>query len=312
MLGIPPSVGVVIVSHNSQEDLPPLLAAVKGKGVRVVVVDSGSTDSSVAVARACGADAVLANRENVGFSVGCNIGAAALDTDVVAFVNPDARPSATDLGQLAAQVTPVHPVWSPRFVNLDGTDQHHYMRFPRALSGLFCFTSGGSRIDKLFGEPLMRRRHYGYRASAQQRVDMASAAVLVADRALFLEVGGFDPRMWLFFSDTRLHRVLADRGTPGRVDWTVRVAHRGQGSLAGLDPSWTAAVFLADYAAYARATYSWWGRAMTLGGLALLGGLVPAASRLARGEPRQARRVLHVVRLILAGGSGAAIPDRRG
>ncbi|MFO0828606.1 MAG: glycosyltransferase family 2 protein [Phycisphaerales bacterium] len=50
-----PGLAVALTSHNSLRTLRPTLESVVGLAARIVVVDSGSTDGSVDVARACGA-----------------------------------------------------------------------------------------------------------------------------------------------------------------------------------------------------------------------------------------------------------------
>jgi GT2 family glycosyltransferase len=88
-------IGVVVVSHESAEDLPTCLAALTAaRGVeRVVVVDNASCDASKEVVGAVVDERVhlVAETVNRGFAGGCNRGFRALadDLDVLAFVNPD-------------------------------------------------------------------------------------------------------------------------------------------------------------------------------------------------------------------------------
>ena len=71
-------IGVVVVSHNSAEDLPACLAALgAAEGVeRVVVVDNASRDASREVVRAVEDPRVILAEEeiNSGFAGGCNRG----------------------------------------------------------------------------------------------------------------------------------------------------------------------------------------------------------------------------------------------
>jgi len=88
-------IGVVVVSHDSAEDLPACLAALTAaSGVeRVVVVDNDSRDSSREVVEAFEDPRVslVAEAINSGFAGGCNRGFRALadDLDTLAFLNPD-------------------------------------------------------------------------------------------------------------------------------------------------------------------------------------------------------------------------------
>ncbi len=101
-------VGVVVVSFNSEDELPSCLRAlsVAQNVAAIVVVDNASTDSSREVVLQHSDDRVelLALDTNIGFAGGCNRGFAALgdDCDIVAFVNPDVAVAA-DCLQLAAE-----------------------------------------------------------------------------------------------------------------------------------------------------------------------------------------------------------------
>ena len=69
-----PVVDVVVVSYNSAGSLPRCLEPIAGRSdTRVVVVDNASTDASLDVARAAGAETIALNR-NGGFGHGCNTG----------------------------------------------------------------------------------------------------------------------------------------------------------------------------------------------------------------------------------------------
>lgn len=87
--------GVVVVSHNSADDLPGCLEALRSaSGVEgIVVVDNASRDSSRDIAAAAGDHrvAVVAETVNSGFAGGCNRGFRELSArfDVLACVNPD-------------------------------------------------------------------------------------------------------------------------------------------------------------------------------------------------------------------------------
>src|SRR5205823_2031960 len=66
--GVGNGIALVTVMHNSERDLPRLLASVRAHlpGARVVVVDSGSSDGGAELARSNGAQ-VIELCENVGF-----------------------------------------------------------------------------------------------------------------------------------------------------------------------------------------------------------------------------------------------------
>ena len=101
-------IGVVVVSHNSAEDLPVCLAALgAADGVeRVVVVDNASHDASREIVRAVEDPRInLVEEEiNCGFAGGCNRGFAELgeNYEIVAFLNPDVEVEVECLSLCAA------------------------------------------------------------------------------------------------------------------------------------------------------------------------------------------------------------------
>src|ERR1700724_1583855 len=95
-----PSVSVIVVSYNAADELEaclrslavlPEMTADPGFA-QVIVSDNGSSDDSVARARAAyPAVVVIENGANLGFAKACNIGARAATAPILFFFNPDAR-----------------------------------------------------------------------------------------------------------------------------------------------------------------------------------------------------------------------------
>lgn len=109
--GFAASAAVCIVTYNSEPDLPGALAAVAALEVEerleLVIVDCGSRDRSVALARAFSAPGVevqvLPLGENRGFSGGMNAAIAACRAPWILALNPDARPRPDFLALLLAR-----------------------------------------------------------------------------------------------------------------------------------------------------------------------------------------------------------------
>src|SRR5712691_5174531 len=79
----------IVVAYNSGAALTRFLDALCDDSVDVVVVNNGERGPEIEDAeRRDGVRVVEAGR-NVGFGGGCNRGAAATDTDVLVFLNPD-------------------------------------------------------------------------------------------------------------------------------------------------------------------------------------------------------------------------------
>ena len=79
---------IVIPTLNEAEQIAATLAAAAAPGVEILVVDGGSADATVDLARAAGATVLTAGR---GRARQMNAGAAAADGDVLLFLHADTR-----------------------------------------------------------------------------------------------------------------------------------------------------------------------------------------------------------------------------
>jgi GT2 family glycosyltransferase len=188
------SLVAVIVAHDSADVLPACIAALAGQHVPVIVVDNASRDASVAVAEAAGAR-VIRNVRNEGYGRANNRGVwAAEAAERVLIVNPDVslRPGAVDALLEAARRWPDAGLLAPRLVEPDG----RFFFQARSLLAPYLTNPGG-------------------RAALPQGDACApflSGACLMVARGLFLDLGGFDERIFLFYEDDDLCRRVADAG----------------------------------------------------------------------------------------------------
>jgi N-acetylglucosaminyl-diphospho-decaprenol L-rhamnosyltransferase len=108
------AMAVVVVTHQSAEHLPGLLAALSGQlreHDEVVIVDNASSDETAAVARALSDRVtVIETGENLGFAGGCHVGAEATRSPLLLFLNPDSRPQPDCLRHLVDAAAD-HPDW---------------------------------------------------------------------------------------------------------------------------------------------------------------------------------------------------------
>lgn len=104
-----PTVSVVIRSYQEERFIRRLFLGLQNQSFRdfeVILVDSGSTDQTVAIAQAFGARVVLINKAEFSFGRSLNIGCAAAEGDILVFASAHVYPTHTDwLERLTAPFT---------------------------------------------------------------------------------------------------------------------------------------------------------------------------------------------------------------
>ncbi|WP_457106367.1 glycosyltransferase family 2 protein [Methylobacterium sp. P5_C11] len=211
------SLVAIVVAHDSADVLPACLAALAGQHVPAIVVDNASRDASAAVAEAAGAQ-VIRNARNEGYGRANNRGVRAAETaEHVLIVNPDVvlHPGAVDALLDAARTWPDAGILAPRLVEPDG-------RF---------FFQARSLLAPHLGNP-------GGRLALPQGDACApflSGACLMMPRALFLDLGGFDENIFLFYEDDDLCRRVAEAGR-ALVHVHAATALHGRGRSSAPEP----------------------------------------------------------------------------
>ncbi|WP_264211974.1 glycosyltransferase family 2 protein [Leisingera thetidis] len=198
-------ISIVTVTYNSSVIVESLLHSIPS-GVPVILVDNASRDAdrTRALAEAHGAQ-FIANSENLGFGRACNQGAALAATEFLFFVNPDAALFEDTLEHLlaAADAHPGASAFNTRIVKGDGS--------------LFF-----KRRSKLIPKSLWLDRDA---AKQDGEVPVLSGGALLVRKAAFDQVGGFDPKIFLFHEDDDLSLRLKDQCGPLRYVYSAQVRH---------------------------------------------------------------------------------------
>jgi N-acetylglucosaminyl-diphospho-decaprenol L-rhamnosyltransferase len=186
-------VTAIVVAHDSAHALPACLDALQCEGVPAIVVDNASEDGSTDAAEARGAQ-VIRNARNEGYGRANNIGVAAAVSEFVLILNPDLvlEPGAAAELVAAAERYPDAGILAPRIVEPDGRV------FFQARSVLAPYLANAA------GKPC--------RPEGDCCAPFLSGACLMVWRASFLQLGGFDPHIFLFYEDDDLCRRMADAG----------------------------------------------------------------------------------------------------
>tara|TARA_R110002072_G_scaffold1983_1_gene16184 strand:+ start:9051 stop:9971 length:921 start_codon:yes stop_codon:yes gene_type:complete len=204
---------VVIVTYNSSDTVSaPLVALADSHAeglVRAIIVDNASTDDTAAtVTLRFPWVEIVANRENLGFGRACNVGLSMARSDYVLFLNPDAVLPLPALTKLRAHLEDhaSTAIVAPAIVEPGGSVQKIH---PLPTPWRVIAAAGG------WGSPRSRAVEPG---DPPRQSDWLCGAVLLARRKLLVEMGGFDPRFFLYFEETDLCRRIA---AAGHELWTV-------------------------------------------------------------------------------------------
>ena len=231
-----PSVGIVIVTHNSADVLGECLGSIRAgsEGVElvdVVVVDNASTDASAEIAETSDLAVRVARlQQNRGYAAGFNAGVALLRERPVVpaailLLNPDCtlRPGAA--AALTAALAGEHRgIVAPRLVNPDGSLQPTLRRPPSVAGALVEAVLGGRVADRLgVGELMFAEGPHG-RAG---RVSWVTGAAVMMSWSLLEAVGPWDESFLLYSEETEFMLRAADHGWGTWYEPTALVEHRG-------------------------------------------------------------------------------------
>jgi GT2 family glycosyltransferase len=217
-------VSVVVVTYQSGPTLGRCLAALKAQSVQgfeVILSDNASADGAARAAAAAAPSTVLIeNGSNLGFAAGNNRAAERARGRWLVLLNPDAYPEPGFIEALLAAAAE-HPgvrCFSAR---------QRMAEDPSRLDGLGdAITAFGFNFRSHFG-----RADPGYIAPAE--IFAPCGAAMMIDRALFLDIGGFDERFFCYCEDIDLGYRLRLRGEPTVLAPEAVVLHEGSVSTGG-------------------------------------------------------------------------------
>lgn len=213
-------VSAIVVSFHTGAPLEECLDRLEADpgAHEVIVVDNGNRPDVVAalLARTQRSAKVklVTGHGNVGFSRGCNLGAAQAEGDYFAFINPDVEVEPGCLQALAAAADGARQpcVVGARILWPDGREQRGSRRDVITPWRAFVSAFGLGRWEKL--SPLFRDLHRENDPVpvSPQRVGAVSGAAMLTPRRSFAALGGFDEKYFLHVEDVDLCRRAADSG----------------------------------------------------------------------------------------------------
>ncbi len=200
-----PAISVVIPNFNGVEHLRTCLSSLRKLDyprdqLEIIVVDNASADESVAYLEGGFSSSVtiIRNTENLGFAAACNQGARAATGAYIAFLNNDTRVDPRWLRELIAPILAARANNDPTLVCASAQILSWDGEFIDYIDGRINLFGNGFQVDHGHRRVLSTDRAEPY------NVPFACGGSMLIDRAIFLDVGGFDEDFFALFEDVDL------------------------------------------------------------------------------------------------------------
>jgi GT2 family glycosyltransferase len=228
-----PSLDVVLVSFNTRqltlECLESLMREIRVLGGQVIVVDNASTDGSAAAVQAAFREVkVISADRNLGFGAANNLAFEKCTSDNVLLLNTDTivRPGALQSMMQTLDSDPSVGAVGCRLENADGSLQKSCWSFPTprlAWSEAF----GLNRLG-------LTRDWHRWDHASEQDVDFVIGAALMVRRSVIEQIGGFDPRFFLYSEEADWQKRMHAAGWKVRFTPAGTIVHLGGASGEGM------------------------------------------------------------------------------
>lgn len=226
-----PDLSIIIVnwnvSHLLDQCLATIYSAPQGMTYEVIVVDSASSDDSVAMVRSKYPEVkLLAQTENVGFTRGNNLGLEIATGRYLLLLNPDTEVMGDALHDMV-QYLDNHPtvgIVGPHTLNTDGSHQSTRRRFPNRNTAIFEGTWMTGYAPKHIHE-----RYYclDIHDDSVAEVDWVQGSALMARREIYIEIGGLNTDFVMFYEETDWCKRAKASGWQVVYLGTSKIIHHG-------------------------------------------------------------------------------------
>ena len=226
------AISIVIVNYRVPEYLRETLRSIEqaemSDRTEVIVVDNASGDESQKIITSeFPSTRWIQLKHNIGFGKACNVGVQNARGSYILLLNPDTMISRNTLS-VACSFMQSHPdigLIGPKILNPDGTLQASCKRGFPTPSVTFYHFSGLSRL-------FPRSRRFGrynltfLDADTSAPVDAVSGSFMFMPRILFLQIGGFDERFFLYGEDLDLCYRIKESGHAVWYHPATQIIHR--------------------------------------------------------------------------------------
>jgi GT2 family glycosyltransferase len=191
---------VIVVTYNSAAHISLCIASIVANGGTPILVDNGSTDETLGIARRECADVrIIHSGGNVGYGKAINLGFRQTSGEFVVLSNPDVVYSPNSIAPMTGYLRS-HPdagIVGPQQVFPSGEWQRSYGDLPGLWPG-FKDAVGINSIKNW-----MHRCYWPHRLERRPKdVHYLDGAVLVVRSRAFAEIGGFDEKFYFYSEES--------------------------------------------------------------------------------------------------------------
>jgi len=219
-------VDAIVVSWNSATHVGAALSALPAS-VRTIVVDNGSEDASVDVARAHGAEVIEVGR-NAGFPSAVNIGLQDVTAPVTLLLNPDLVVAHGTVERCLQELhaDPTIGLVGPATVTPEGRPEPPAARHDRRAWHIIVESVGLVHLSRRFDRQMIHDRRH------DQDVDAVNGAFMLIRTDLLRSLGGLDETVFMYLEDADLCRRVREAGFRVRFVAGASAVHEGGASTA--------------------------------------------------------------------------------
>ncbi len=229
---------IIIVNWNSGSQLSDVLFSIirfhHGLVSAVVIVDNASNDDSLNSIELLNdlpfQLKIIRNKENEGFSVACNQGAAQSDSEFILFLNPDTRLFESSLSiPIAYLEDPINKGVGVAGIQLID-DQSRIARSCARFPTLGIFLANTLGLNRLHSFNDLNIHMTDWAHDETRVVDHVIGAYYLIRRTLFNTLSGFDERFFMYLEDLDLSLRLHQAGYRSVYLANSQAFHAGGGT----------------------------------------------------------------------------------
>lgn len=207
-----PTVSAIVLNYKTPKDAVRCVRALLRQTIvdrmEILVVDNHSQDDSIGVIRVTFRSEprvrILETPRNIGYGKGNGLAIRQAEGTFLFIINPDNELEPDGLQKMvgAMEADPSIGILGPRLLQEDGTIRDSFRTFPTPTDIFIKRTF----LRRFFPERMRRYLQHSEDPLSVRDVHWLAGACLLIRRDFYEQLGGFDPRFFLFFEDTDLCR----------------------------------------------------------------------------------------------------------